>query len=181
MNAWKMVLKTGAGIPESPEMQALIKAGNYPDSKYVREGIMKLESALGTLEQGDFPLLHHWADGQYGREIFIRAGSLLVGKIHKHSHLNIISMGECTVITEFGLSRIKAPKTFVSQPGTKRALYAHTDTIWTTVHVTDKTTEAEAEEEIIAKDYAEYDELAFRRNLSLAMGCPLPSDVTKNE
>jgi hypothetical protein len=136
----------------------------------VRDGIMGLQQALSALPQSDFPLIHHWADNSYGREIFIRKGSLLVGKIHKHSHLNIISMGDVTVVTEFGLERMKAPKTFVSLPGTKRALYAHEDTIWTTVHVTDKKTVEEAEEELIAKDYAEYDKLAFERNLSLALG-----------
>jgi predicted PolB exonuclease-like 3'-5' exonuclease len=74
------------------------------------------------------------------------------------------------VVTEFGVERYRAPKTFVSMPGTKRALVTLQDTIWTTYHVTDKTDLVQIEEEIIAKDYAEYDELAFQRNLSQAIG-----------
>lgn len=131
---------------------------------------MGLQKRLECLEQDDFPVIHYYAPGQYAREIFLKANRLIIGKIHKHAHFNTISMGECIVVTEFGIQRIKAPKTFVSQPGTKRALITLRDTIWTTYHVTDKTDLEGIEEDIIAKTYAEYDELAFRRNLSLAIG-----------
>lgn len=135
-----------------------------------REAIMGLQTRMAGMNQEDFPVIHYHAPGQYAREIFLRANRLIVGKIHKHAHINTISMGECIVVTEFGIQRIKAPKTFVSKPGTKRALVTLKDTIWTTYHVTDKTDLAEIEEDIIAKTYAEYDELAFRRNLSQAIG-----------
>ncbi len=146
------------------ELEKLLKDVNP------REAIMNMQEKMLLMEQEDFPLLHYYAPGQYAREIFLRAGRFIIGKIHKHAHINTVSMGECIVVTEFGIERIKAPKTFVSKPGTKRALVTLKDTIWTTYHVTDKTDLAEIEEDIIAKTYAEYDELAFRRNLSLAIG-----------
>jgi hypothetical protein len=142
--------------------------GQLLTSKDVREGILLLQDALLMLPQSDFPLRHYYADGQYAREMFIGKNKLLVGKIHKHSHINILSMGECTVVTEFGIQRLKAPLTFVSPKMTKRAIFAHKDTLWTTVHVTDKTNLDEIEDEVIAKDYSEFDEIAFERNLSLA-------------
>ena len=148
-------------------IKRLQEAATNPDA---REAIMAMESYLRQFKQGDFPLKHHFAEHSYGREIFIPKGSYIVGKIHRHSHLNVISMGDVTVITEFGFKRMKAPMTFVSEPGTKRALYAHEDTIWTTIHVTDKQIEAEIEEEIIAPDYETYDSFALMRNLSTVVG-----------
>lgn len=52
-----------------------------------------------------------------------------------------------------GVRELRAPVTFVSSPGTKRVVYALWHTIWTTIHVTDKTDLAEIEEEIIAPSY----------------------------
>jgi hypothetical protein len=45
----------------------------------------------------------------------------------------------------------------VSKAGTKRVVYTQTDTIWTTVHLTEKVDLDEIEDEIIAKDYAALD------------------------
>ena len=135
-----------------------------------REAVLNLQNRLMEFPQVDLPLRHHFAEGQYGREIFIPKGMLVVGKIHKHSHVNIISMGDVTVATEFGVQRLKAPCTFVSKPGTKRALYTHEDTIWTTVHVTEETDLGKIESEIIATTYAAFDELAFTKNLQTLAG-----------
>jgi hypothetical protein len=49
--------------------------------------------------------------------------------------------------------KIAAPATFVSQPGTKRVVYALKDTVWTTVHVTESTDLDEIEAEIIAPSF----------------------------
>lgn len=100
------------------------------------------------------PVLHHFAPGMYGREILLPAGSLVVGKIHKHAHLNIISMGRCRVVTEDGPLELEAPYTFVSKPGTKRVVLAHTDVVWTTCHVTESTDLEHIESEIIAESYS---------------------------
>lgn len=48
---------------------------------------------------------------------------------------------------------IEAPYTFVSEPGTKRAVLALEDTLWTTVHVTDETDLEKIEEYVIAPTY----------------------------
>lgn len=82
----------------------------------------------------DCPLKHHFAPSTYGREILLPADSLVIGKTHRHAHLNIISQGMVTVATEHGVTTHVAPCTFVSEVGTKRAVYTHEDTIWTTIH-----------------------------------------------
>ena len=132
---------------------------NLP-GKVSREQLLNFQAFLTDCEQGEYPLRHFFAEAQYGREITIPAGHLIVGKIHKHAHLNLISKGECTVVTEFGSYRIKAPHTFVSEPGTKRALYTHSETVWTTIHTTLERDLAKIEEEIIAPSFGDYDSFA---------------------
>lgn len=123
-----------------------------------RETILKFEDVLKGMPEHhiDPPLKHHFAPGSYAREIFIPAGSTVVGKIHKHGHLNIISRGHGKVVTEFGELLYDArerPYTFVSEPGTKRALHTLSDTIWTTFHVTEARTPEAAELDVIAPSY----------------------------
>jgi hypothetical protein len=125
-----------------------------------REQILTLETRMREFEQIDCPLTHTFAPGSYARGICLPATALVVGKIHLHAHLNIVSKGLVTVVTEFGRMQIDArehPVTFTSQPGTKRALYVHEETWWTTVHLTDSTDLAEIEREIIAPTYSELD------------------------
>jgi hypothetical protein len=116
--------------------------------------------ANGTFERFDFDanLQHVFAPGAYGRTLSFPRGAIIVGKIHKHAHLNVLSKGDVLVFTESGgLERLIGPKTMVSPPGTKRALLALEDTVWTTVHLTDETDLEKIEEHVIAKSYEEYD------------------------
>lgn len=117
--------------------------------------ILCLQDAMGEMESAldKFPVTHHFAPGVYAREMFLPADHAIIGKIHKHAHLNIISKGRVIVTTENGKDELTGPCTFTSYAGTKRAVYVLEDTIWTTIHVTEKTDLAEIEEEIIAKSY----------------------------
>ncbi len=129
------------------------------DRDTFRAGIVELERTLGLHEQVDCPLKHHFAPGVYAREILLPAGSVVVGKIHRHGHLNIISKGSGFVATEFGREYFNAPHTFTSEPGTKRAVHAITDVIWTTIHLTEETDLKVIEEQIIAPSYDALDAL----------------------
>lgn len=100
-----------------------------------------------------FPLKHTFVDGAYVREITMPKGTLLTSKIHKICHPYFVLKGDVSVLTEKGVQRIKAPYSGITQPGTKRILYIHEDTVWTTVHVTGKTDLEEIEKEIIAESY----------------------------
>jgi len=91
----------------------------------------------------------------YARQMFIPQGTLIIGKIHRHQHLNFILKGKVSVSTEFGKKYFEAPCTFVSEEGLKRAVYAEEDTIWVTVHMT-KHLELDAiESELISPTYDE--------------------------
>jgi hypothetical protein len=51
-----------------------------------------------------FVTRHHFAPGSYAREIEIPAGSRVVGKIHRHAHVNVISKGHVLVATPDGVA-----------------------------------------------------------------------------
>lgn len=102
------------------------------------------------LPLADFPLVHRFTPGMYIREIFMPAGSVLTSKIHKTEHPYVISKGVVTVWTaEQGAITLSAPHTGITKPGTRRVLFVHEDTIWTTFHVGDETTVEEIEDRII--------------------------------
>ena len=112
--------------------------------------IMGLENRIKNINHKDViigdsdmcPLKHSFSDGIYVREITIPAGMLIIGKIHKHDHPNFLLKGEVVVITEGGgVEELKAPCSMISKPGTKRALYAKTELVWTTVHLNPTNTE----------------------------------------
>lgn len=122
-----------------------------------RQAVSAMQDAMiqagGHVE--NCPVRHIFAPGAYAREMTIPAGTIIIGKIHKHAHLNFITKGRAKVATEFGTIEIEAPHTFVSEPGTKRVVHALEDVVWTTVHVTDETDLAKIEDYVIAKDYEE--------------------------
>jgi hypothetical protein len=120
-----------------------------------RESILKLEAAMLEHPQVEMEVIHHFSKGIYARELRIPKGTVLTGKIHRHEHLNIISAGDITVMTESGMQRIRAPHTLLSLPGIKRAGYAHEDTVWTTIHATEETDLVKLEQMFIAPSFAE--------------------------
>ena len=115
------------------------------------EQIRALEDVLfaGPTIDMDQHTSHHFADGLYGRELFIPAGTIITGKMHKGRHLNVLAKGDITVWTEQGMKRLQAPAVIVSEPGTKRVGYAHTDTVWITVHASEETDLGALEAELI--------------------------------
>ena len=105
--------------------------------KTVVEGMEEIKNFLmdPTTEQTELPLKHSFAPGVYARELEIPAGTLLIGKIHKHRHHNFLMKGSILVLTETnGVELLQAPLMIVSEEGTQRIGYAITDTLWTTVH-----------------------------------------------
>ena len=111
------------------------------------------------VEMGDDNLVHSFTDNMYVREIFIPAGTMLTGKIHRHEHPNFLMQGKVSIITEDGGAEImEAPQSMLSPAGCKRALFTHTPTWWITVHSNPNGhTEFNDtfEGEIIARDYKE--------------------------
>lgn len=123
----------------------------------IRENILKVEVAMRKLPNamlGDcFPLKHSYAEGMYIREISVPKGYLVITKIHKFSHPCFILEGDCSVLSEEGIKRIKAPYYMITPAGTKRVVYVHENTVWVTCHNTKEVDLEKIEEEIIVKSF----------------------------
>lgn len=122
--------------------------------------ISAFEDHVKTLPQIDVPITHHFSHGVYAREMRMNANELIVGAIHKHENLNILSSGTAQVIYVDNLGEvvkleITAPYTLVARPGVKRVIKAVTDIVWTTIHGTHETDLEKIENEFIAKDYSQ--------------------------
>lgn len=115
--------------------------------------IQRCEQAIKALPPVVIEPTHHFAEGLYGREILIPAGTILTGKVHRGEHLNFLMKGEITVWTEEGMKRLQAPAVIVSKPGTKRIGYTHSDTIWITVHATHERDLERLEAELIEPEF----------------------------
>jgi hypothetical protein len=136
--------------------------GKLPSNSYYREAVVNLEEAMirefGKCDPDAVaPVNHYHCEGNYAREIFIPKDTCVIGKIHKHEHINVISKGKCLVVTEEGKEELEAPLTFISKAGIKRAVYALEDVVWTTIHPTESTNLKEIEDEVIAPSYGDLD------------------------
>tara|TARA_R100000458_G_C8277813_1_gene253536 strand:- start:5566 stop:6132 length:567 start_codon:yes stop_codon:yes gene_type:complete len=99
------------------------------------------------------PLVHTFGDGFYMRNISMPKGQLITTGIHKKEHPFFVMKGDVSVLTEDGVHRIKAPYNGITQPGTKRLIYTHEDTVWITVHITDAKTIEEVHDDVMAEDF----------------------------
>lgn len=98
-----------------------------------------------------YPLRHQFAPGVYAREITMPTGHLIVGRVHKTKHFNIISKGDVSFwMPGEPIRRVQAPYTFLSECGAQKVLYVHEETVWTTIHPTDET-DVETLEAVLAE------------------------------
>ena len=104
------------------------------------EFIDELELALAKLPLVDLEVVNRFTDGMYIRELHIPAGTMVTTMTHKTQHPFVVSKGVIKVTSDTeGSVIIEAPYTGITEPNTRRAAHALTDTIWTTFHVTDET------------------------------------------
>ena len=104
------------------------------------EQVEALQNRLAELPQVETTLHHLFAPGMYVRRLEIPAGSVVVGKKHRHSHPVMLTKGTATINTDRGMETIHAPHVWVSEPGAKRALVTHTDCEFVTVHLNENDT-----------------------------------------
>lgn len=87
-----------------------------------------------NLQQPECPVRNFFAPGMWLREMSIPGGVYVVGAVHKHEHLAILSKGSVRLSTEAGIVEFHAPATIHSYPGIKRICHALTDAVITTIH-----------------------------------------------
>lgn len=125
----------------------------------MRDKVLAIEQAMLGMPEQQIVIepVHYIAHGLYAREITIPKGTCLTGKIHLFEHINIISKGDISVMTDEGIKRIVAPATIISKPGIKRVGYAHEDTVWTTIHACDLKDVEEAEKLLVVDTFEEFE------------------------
>jgi len=121
-----------------------------------REQIERLQAEMVKLPQDEVITEHYFSEGMYCRKVFRKAGTLIVGKVHKKPHFFLCAKGEIIAWSEKGMRNLKAGDVIESLPGTKRVTLAVEDSIGITFHKTNKTDLDEIEQELV-----EYDETAL--------------------
>lgn len=113
-----------------------------------REQILDIERYILQCPQVGTPIRHYFSPGIYAREMFIPAGTVLTGAVHKTEHISLF-VGDITVLTDGGMQRLTGHHTFVSKPGAKRVGYAHADTWCTGFFATNETDISKLESELV--------------------------------
>ena len=120
------------------------------DSAPTRESVQRLEDAMRLMPQLQLKTTHALSGGVYARTVFIPAGTLVTGATHKRDHLAILQ-GDLTAWTESGMQHFTGQNVLPGKVGAKRAVYAHSDTTWTTVCHTLLTDVLEIEADLVEK------------------------------
>lgn len=111
----------------------------------------KLEAYMQALPQVAADCQHAFAPGIYIRQVFLKAGSLVMGHRHRQAHLNIMIQGRMTMFHGDGSrSSLIAPVVCVAPPGRKVA-YIHEDSVWLNLYATNETDVEKLEAEFLDK------------------------------
>lgn len=97
-----------------------------------------LQRDLMSMPKANCQLVHRFTPGLYVRELTMPAGSIITSEIHRTEHPFTISKGRVSVawvdVDGTHVREFAAPYTGVTMPGTRRVLFIHEETIWTTYH-----------------------------------------------
>jgi hypothetical protein len=105
-------------------------------------------STLLKEQQASCPVVHRFGPGVYIREVFLPAGSLVVGHYHKKEHLNMMLQGSMLLLKGNGeIEQLEAPACLTAPPGRKVA-YILNDVVWQNIYATNKKDVATLEEEL---------------------------------
>lgn len=110
--------------------------------------VERLEQIVLSAPQVDLRTTHSLSGGVYARTIHIPAGTVLTGATHKKDHINVV-FGDITVTTDTGPVRLTGHHVLPTKAGSKRAGFAHADTVWTTICHTELTDIEAIEDELV--------------------------------
>lgn len=108
-----------------------------------------IQNEIEKHEQIDIPIEHFFSEGMYGRHMTVPEDGIVVGKVHKHSHLAILLEGTVRVSSKYGTAVYSAPYVINVNAGDKRAFYAVTQVKYMTVHATTETDLDKLEQDLV--------------------------------
>jgi len=117
----------------------------------IREG--RMEQTIDDCAKNNDQADHFFAKDVYARGLWIPAGTVVVGKLHRESRICIVASGSCTFVNEFERQVVQAPWVGEFKAGSKTAVFAHSDTYWIACHGTDITDPDELVEELVSPDH----------------------------
>ena len=125
---------------------------NGMTAEMMEQKIYNLQKAIVKMPQYQPVTRHTFFGGMYCREVFREAGVCIVGRVHKKEHFYYIVSGTVAITTDEGVQSVTGPHLLCCKPGTKRAVYAVTDALCMTFHVSNAKTVEEAELELVEED-----------------------------
>lgn len=164
-------------------MGELQKMPEFGIGKDFETAVTKLENDLKSIADGKvvvtgtkdkpivsdsdvIPIDHFFMDGVYIRKMTMFQGTVVVGAIHKHLHMCFLLQGHLSVASAVGVREYVAPCYIIAEPGEKRVLYSHKDSIWYNTHKNPNNTKDldKLEKEIVALSYEEYKKYKYGKN-----------------
>jgi hypothetical protein len=125
----------------------------------IQDYLVKNNNLVGFFGDGtkiiDTPELeikHSFADQVYIRQMTMLPNQLVVGAIHNHEHVWFLIKGKVSINDNGVIIDHIAPCYMVSQPGSKRAIYAHEHSIFVNIHKNPSNTKdiSKLEKEIVS-------------------------------
>jgi len=106
----------------------------------------------------DVTIKHSFADQVYIRQMNLKKDYVIVGAIHNHLHAWFLMSGKVIINNNGEKVEHIAPCYTVSQPGSKRLIYAVEDSVFVNVHKNPSNTKdiKELENEIVSMTIDEY-------------------------
>ena len=156
---------------------SLINIPGFEVGKNFEQSVVKLENDLKSIADGDsiiagtdedpivtdsekVPIRSFFMDGVYVREMTMYQGTAVIGAIHKHLHMCFLLKGHLSVASSSGVREYIAPCYIIAEPGEKRVLYAHEDSLWYNTHKNPSNVKDVKllEKDIVATSYEEYEQ-----------------------
>ena len=136
-------------------MSDLALQGHTPEilalESWIKENVDQNEM-LKTTE-----LNHYRIQGVYARELKLKAGTILTGKIHNFESMGILSQGRMRILTSEGAKIVEAPYVTVDKPGIKRLGVCETDCTFVSIHKTDAETIEDIEDELVSDTFEQFE------------------------
>lgn len=106
----------------------------------------------------EITIKHGFADQIYLREMTMQAGQIVIGAIHNHQHIWFLMKGKVTINDNGEIIDHIAPCYMISEPGSKRIIYAHEHSIFVNIHKNPSNTKdiKELENELVSMTMDEF-------------------------
>lgn len=115
-----------------------------------RGSMAKLREAAKAEPQVHMPMQLFTGHGMATRVVFIPAGHLAFGGVHKQGQHNFLMQGRVKLARQDGSTvELSAPEIIIAPPGESKGVLALTDTVWATTLITDKTDAAAITRDVI--------------------------------